>query len=184
MRAFLKSKRFKRLRGLTLLEVLVSISLICTVMVAFASVYPAAFRMNRKTMRANRASEIAGALVEELRAKSCHRPGNFGSRKGQFIEDFVNENDPIRGRLFTTSELKNMGFPRTAVEAPFSLSHTNGFASVIVTTDQHQQSDFWNIAVTVFWKAGKNEGSSHGKANAPLIRSVTVVGGKSAKVDR
>ncbi len=184
MRVFLQSKRFKRLRGLTLLEVLVSISLICTVMVAFASVYPAAFRMNRKTMRANRASEIAGAIVEELRAKSCHRPGNFGSRRGQFIEDFVNENDPTKGRMFQLSELKNMGFPRTTVEAPFRLSQNNDFASIIVTTDQQQTSDFWNIAVTVFWMAGKNEGSSHGSGGDSRFRSVTIVGGKSAKVDR
>ena len=59
-------RKAARRRGLSLLELLFTISLLTVVLVAFAAVYPAGFRLNRKSARATVAAETAAAVAAEL----------------------------------------------------------------------------------------------------------------------
>ena len=61
-------------KGLSLLEVLITLMLLSTTLIAFAAVYPAAFKLNRKTHRSVQAAELAGAVAEELRTLPFNRP--------------------------------------------------------------------------------------------------------------
>jgi len=63
----IKNKRNKKLNGLTLLEVLVSIIILAGTLMAFAMSFPTAFQVGRKSSNAVRASKYAAAIAEELR---------------------------------------------------------------------------------------------------------------------
>lgn len=59
-------KNRARQKGLTLLELLVSIMLFCIVMVAFAMVFPGGFRLNLKNRNESKASMIANGIINKL----------------------------------------------------------------------------------------------------------------------
>lgn len=129
-------------RGLSLLEVLITLMLLSTTLVAFAAVYPAAFKLNRKSQRSVQAAEIAGAVAEELRTLPFNRPGAGGSG-GLFLEDFLTG---------WTADPRFARFPRTPVPPPFSLvspSNPNN-RGVIVIGDS--PFTFASITVTVYWQ--------------------------------
>lgn len=138
-----------RQSGLTLLEVLVAIILVSTTLVAFASVYPAAFKANRKSHRAVQAAEYASAVAEELRAMPVSRPSLTISEDNKFyLEDFEdNAWTPGRGR-----------FPVASVPPPFSLmSRTNQNGVLVQRADTVAgPSKFWLITVTIYWQEPVN----------------------------
>jgi hypothetical protein len=53
-------------RGLSLLELLFTISLLTVVLVVFAAVYPSGYKLNRKSAKANVAVSTASAIAAEV----------------------------------------------------------------------------------------------------------------------
>lgn len=138
--------RLHRKRGLTLLEVLVTLMLLTTTLVAFAAVYPAAFKLNRKSQRSVQAAEIAGAVAEELRVLPFNKP-NSTTTGGLFLEDFV-----ISG--WVRSNPRYARFPRTPIPDPYTLVSTTGQLGVSVTGDS--PLTYADIIVTIFWQEPVN----------------------------
>lgn len=72
----MKSRR--RSRGISLLELLFTISLLTIVLVVFAAVYPSGYKLNRKSARANVAATAAAAVAAEVQGlpmlKDLNRP--------------------------------------------------------------------------------------------------------------
>lgn len=59
-------KARRRSRGISLLELLFTITLLTIVLVVFAAVYPSGYKLNRKSARANVALTTATAVAAEL----------------------------------------------------------------------------------------------------------------------
>ncbi len=142
--------------GLTLLEVLVTLTLLTTTLVAFAAVYPAAFKLNRKTQRSVQAAELAGAVAEELRTLPFNRPTALTSG-GLFLEDFVDPGWNPGNSHFAR-------FPRTAIPEPFTLISPSGQRGVFVDGDT--PFTYAEIIITVFWRESVN--------NQMLSRQTTI----------
>ena len=184
------ARQVRKVRGLTLLEVLISISLICTTMVAFAAVYPASFRMTRKTNRVNQATQLAMAVAEELRDLKTGDPsGSLYTKDGNYIEHFVTGDGSNTKKVLTKDGLEALHFPRMTIPEPFTLVQPNesGVTSgssptgICVTCGEEKTSGqnykFYQIEVTMYWMEGDTNGVNQ-------IRSATVVSGKSDNVLR
>lgn len=57
-----------RRKALSLLEILFTLGLLTVILVAFAAVYPSAYRLNRKSARANIAAKTSSAVAAEILA--------------------------------------------------------------------------------------------------------------------
>lgn len=66
----------RNIYGLTLLEVLVSINVLAVALMSFASIFPAAFKLNKNSHRQTKAAKYAAAVAEELRAKKVYGTNN------------------------------------------------------------------------------------------------------------
>jgi len=176
-----KTKRRGRRHGLTLLEVLISISLTCTVMISFAAVFPASFRMTKKTSQANQACYYASAVAEELRNRLMDKPSNiaYGDTAGRYLEDFCDDitNPSVRTPL-TLAKMQNCNFPKIEIPAPFTLVNPDKpkeTGIVVYAGNAAGVQTFWNISVTVYW----TETSPTGKL---VPHSSTIVSAKSSMV--
>jgi prepilin-type N-terminal cleavage/methylation domain-containing protein len=56
----------KNTRGVTLVEVMVSIVIICTVMMTFAMVFPSGYRVNLKSKNENTAAKLANGIIDKI----------------------------------------------------------------------------------------------------------------------
>ncbi|MHC9540379.1 MAG: hypothetical protein AB9903_12750 [Vulcanimicrobiota bacterium] len=65
----------KKLRGLTILEILIAMALLMMVIMATAMVYPSGYKLNETNRYANQATEIARGIVEELMMRPFTSPG-------------------------------------------------------------------------------------------------------------
>lgn len=54
-------------KGLSLIEILISIVMIMLIIMTFAMVFPSGMRLNATNLRANRATEIANGVIEEIK---------------------------------------------------------------------------------------------------------------------
>ncbi len=135
-----------RSRGLTLLEILVTLTLLTTTLVAFAAVYPAAFKLNRKTQRSVQAAELAGAVAEELRTLPFNKPSALDDG-GLFLEDFV-----LYG--WNPGNSRFARFPRTPIPEPFTLISPSGQRGVYVDGDN--PFTYAEIMITVYWRESVN----------------------------
>jgi len=126
-----------------LLEVLITLMLLSTTLIAFAAVYPAAFKLNRKTHRSVQAAELAGAVAEELRTLPFNRPAAL-SPGGLYLEDFTRNEGWEPG----TARFRN--FPRTEIPEPYSLVSNDGEDLGIVVLGDAPFT-YADIRVTVFW---------------------------------
>lgn len=142
-------------RGLSLLEVLITLMLLSTTMVAFAAVYPAAFKLNRRSSRAVQAAELAGAVAEELRTLPFNKP-NSSTAGGLFLEDFLGGWDPTNVRFSR--------FPRTMLPSPYTLVSRSGLRGVTVTGDS--PFTYADIIITIYWLENVN--------NATIEKSVAI----------
>lgn len=126
-----------------MLEVLITLMLLSTTLIAFAAVYPAAFKLNRKTHRSVQAAELAGAVAEELRTLPFNRPAAL-SPGGLYLEDFTRNEGWEPG----TARFRN--FPRTEIPEPYSLVSNDGEDLGIVVLGDAPFT-YADIRVTVFW---------------------------------
>ena len=180
-----KPKRRGRKHGLTLLEVLISISLTCTVMISFAAVFPASFRMTRKTSQANQACYYASAVAEELRNRLMDKPQNVAYQgddavAGRYLEDFRDDttNKGTREALSVT-KMQQCNFPKIEIPKPFTLINpqdtTKTGIVVYAGNNGNDRPTFWNISITVYW----SDTSPNGKL---VPHSTTIVSAKSSSV--
>ncbi|MGV8123446.1 MAG: hypothetical protein AB2L14_27145 [Candidatus Xenobiia bacterium LiM19] len=65
----------KKLRGMTILEILIAMALLMMVIMATAMVYPSGYKLNETNRYANQATEIARGIVEELMMRPFTTPG-------------------------------------------------------------------------------------------------------------
>lgn len=178
--------RKKHQWGLTLLEVLVSISLICTVMVSFAAVYPASFRLTRKTSQANQAAAYAASVADELRTKAVFgvlgsRNSLYAANSGTFLEDYLGSEDQPDSYLpLSAQRMVAMNFPKISIPEPYTLINGSN-TGVVVACSYKNRSDggkepvFWTISVTVYWTETDPKGQLQ-------KRSSTIVTSKSTAV--
>ncbi|MBQ7529139.1 hypothetical protein IJT10_04480 [bacterium] len=66
----------RKFQGLTLLEVLVSINVLAVALMSFASIFPAAFRLNKNSHKQTIAAKYAAAVAEELRSRRIYGTNN------------------------------------------------------------------------------------------------------------
>jgi len=130
-------------KGLSLLEVLITLMLLSTTLIAFAAVYPAAFKLNRKTHRSVQAAELAGAVAEELRTLPFNRPSAL-SPGGLYLEDFARDGG------WNQAGARFRSFPRTEIPEPYSLVSEDGEQRGIVVSGDSPFT-YADILVTVFW---------------------------------
>lgn len=133
-------------RGISLLELMITIVLLSTVLIAFAAVYPAGYKLNRKSQRATVGAQLATALAEEVR---------------QLPFDSVNPAQPTLFQLsqYTQSnQLPPAGVIKTELKAPFLLPDGSGPNAGIplgirVTTPNIEDGypRYADIEVTVAW---------------------------------
>lgn len=152
---------WRRRRGLSLLEILITLVLISTTLVAFAAVYPASLKLNRRSQKAVQAAELAGAVAEEIRSLPFTAPGLS-------VDDLPNW-DPA------APAFKN--FPRTLLPEPYTLVSTrdpNQLGIVVSLTESKagQPKTFADIVVTVYWQESTNE--------RMLDKSVTIRSSRTA----
>lgn len=175
--------RRKAQRGLSLLEILVAIVVLTVTLISFASVFPAAFKLNRQSQKSVMAAKHAAAVAEELRSlpiagnlSKVTRPGT--SSKG-YLESYMpaymgtTNPDVYCKNLSSVSELtskKYRGDQMFSLQGPkskakgVSLEHIGGGSG---TND----SRFWTIKVTVFWLESVN--------GQPVERFASVVSARS-----
>ena len=176
--------------GLTLLEVLVSISLICTVMISFAMVYPASFRLTRKTSLANQAASYAASVADELRTKAVF--GKLGSRNslyaqgsGSFLEDYLgSDTQPDSRKPLSANAMVAMHFPKISIPEPFTLINGSN-TGVVVSCSYKEQVDgagvkyyeplFWTISVTVYWTETDPKGKLQQRSSTIVTSKATAV---------
>lgn len=144
-------------KGLSLLEVLITLMLLSTTLIAFAAVYPAAFKLNRKTHRSVQAAELAGAVAEELRTLPFNRPAAL-EPGGLYLEDFVRPG-------WTDNDNRFRNFPRTEIPEPYSLISEDGEQRGIRVIGDSPFT-YADILVTVFWTEPVN--------HQMIERSVTI----------
>ncbi|MCE7873976.1 prepilin-type N-terminal cleavage/methylation domain-containing protein [bacterium CPR1] len=133
-------------RGLSLLELMVTIVLLSTVLIAFAAVYPAGYKLNRKSQRATQAAQLATAVAEEVR---------------QLPFDSVN---PAQASLFQLSQftqsgvLPPAGVIKTELKPPFMLPDASGGNAgiplgirVLTPNIEDGYPRYADIEVTIAW---------------------------------
>ncbi len=168
-------------RGLTLLEIMVAIAVLTSTLVAFASVFPAAFKLNRQSQASVRAAKHAAAVAEELRAMpvACNSSlfSIAGARK-HYIEDYARSKvtgnfDNYYGALQSVEELKDDGFTLDYATAAGSTGK-NARPGVYIYhkgNGGNNDSRFWNIEVNVYWPETIN-----GKR---VVRSASVISART-----
>ncbi len=197
----LKNLRRSGQRGLSLLEVMVSISVLTTALVAFASIFPAAFKLNRNTQASVRAGKYASMVAEEIRslpiagsrtesfytrANSGYLEGLVGLSSGN-IEEQASNLKSVQ-EIVASREAATKGDGEASSSQIFSLDPIEGssvgYPGIYVTgpktysldvSDVNQakenSSRFWNIMVTVYWREKYQ--------NAFIERSSTVVSART-----
>lgn len=177
--------RRKGQRGLTLLEIMVAIAVLTSTLVAFASVFPAAFKLNRQSHNSVKAAKYAAAVAEELRALPI--AGNSflassGKSNRRYLEnyDYVTNEEPVPDfddfckRLTSAQELRDAGFFLDYGKAGGSASGTGSERGLIIQhvgTGGNNDSRFWQIEVNVFWPETIN--------GSRVVRSASVISART-----
>lgn len=177
--------RRKGQRGLTLLEIMVAIAVLTSTLVAFASVFPAAFKLNRQSHNSVKAAKYAAAVAEELRALPI--AGNSflassGSSNKRYLENYdyatngetVTDFDDFCRRLTSAQELRDAGFFLDYENAGGSASGTGSKSGLIIRhvgKGGNNDSRFWQIEVNVFWPETIN--------GSRVVRSASVISART-----
>lgn len=153
-------------RGLTLLEIMVAIAVLTSTLVAFASVFPAAFKLNRQSQNSVKAAKYAAAVAEELRALPIANNSylaSTGMSKKRYLENYdyvtnkenVPDFDSFCKGLTSAQELKDAGFFLDYDKARGTATDNgigeNGLIIQHSGKGGNNDSRFWQIEVNVFW---------------------------------
>lgn len=125
---------------------MITIVLLSTVLIAFAAVYPAGYKLNRKSQRATIGAQLATAVAEEVR---------------QLPFDSANPAQPTLFQLSQLTEggaLPPAGVIRTEFKPPFALSDGTGANAgiplgirVLTPNIEDGYPRYADIEVTVVW---------------------------------
>ncbi|MGM9997899.1 MAG: prepilin-type N-terminal cleavage/methylation domain-containing protein [Candidatus Bruticola sp.] len=166
--------RRKGQRGLTLLEILVAIAILTSTLIAFASVFPAAFKLNRQSQNSVKAAKHAAAVAEELRSMPIACNPNlytsFSSKTNKhYLEQYSYKQatanfDSAYDGLTAVKELKKDGKKSGESQGIFTLDANKvGYSSGKDARDTYgvyfihdgtggtNDTRFWEIYVNVFW---------------------------------
>lgn len=159
--------RRKGQRGLTLLEIMVAIAVLTSTLVAFASVFPAAFKLNRQSQKSVQAAKHAAAVAEELRAMpvACNSSLIIGFSSGgkkHYLEEYSRNANELTNVLITknlNNHYSGLTSVKELVADGFTLDCTdygvsNSLPSIRfrhLGNGGNSDSRFWEIFVTVYW---------------------------------
>ena len=152
--------RRKGQRGLTLLEIMVAIAVLTSTLVAFASVFPAAFKLNRQSQNSVKAAKHAAAVAEELRAMpiACNSSlisGLVSGGKQHYLEGYSSH--PVSGNF--DNYYSGLTAVQELTEDGFSLDYTKfggkdglpGVSFYHLGSGGNNDSRFWEIFLNVYW---------------------------------
>lgn len=101
-------------RGLTLLEILISMALLVLVVTSFAVIYPSGFRLHRKSRMSTDAAQAARAVINELKGLP------LTDESGGLSLAYLATNG------FSASDATVNGFPRSALPPGYRLAEEKG----------------------------------------------------------
>lgn len=133
------TQRRESKRGLSLLEIMITMVLLLLVITSFATIYPSGFRLHRKSKMSTQAAQSARAVLNELKSLPITREDGglslaYLATNGYVAEDAVLD-----------------GFPNTELPEGYELDPDNG------------------ISVTLFDLAGGTDPSVYATISVTLI---------------
>lgn len=140
----------RRRRGLSLLELLVTMILLTIVLITFAAVYPSGYRLNRKSAKATVAAQTATAIIDEIQNLPLTNEG--GGLSLTLLADIP----------WTSDAAEYENFPATEIPSDFFLEDTTGI--VVTSYDLNTSgaptdlSVFASIQVTVAYREPETRG--------------------------
>ena len=159
--------RHTRRQALSLLEILFTIGLLTVILVAFAAIYPSAYRLNRKSARATVAAKTCSAVAAEILALPFF-PSTFTSNQ-LTLDELSRDMGAPNGELqrFVQRHMKTT-IPEGYIIRP------QGIRVQLFPRDVSPQARFAEVSVTCYWT----------DANSPgMEKSVTIVSGKAENRD-
>ncbi len=163
--------KFHKSGGLSLLEIMITMILLTTVLITFAAVYPAGYKLNRKTALAAQAAKAANTVAEEVQSLPFDAIGTVTQVTLGDLED-----TPWTPATAASYKAKNFD-PARHVKQPFFLDSIN--------VDVHQVNGFdvaATISVTVGYRdLGRQSFSQSAPTDPALeIRHVTITTAKTS----
>lgn len=164
----------QRRRGVSLLEIMLAMSLMSVVIIAFAAVFPSGYRLNLKNLNQAKATGYANAIIEQLSNLSTTRMQDAAALSG----DTVNKATALRTGGYITMPTglatSNPGSPnvfwlqsvlvgRTQGTNPFPNTDPQAGTSNVLAP----QIDIYQVTVTIQWLESRRNGG-------PVTRSSTV----------
>lgn len=163
--------RHRRRQALSLLEILFTIGLLTVILVAFAAIYPSAYRLNRKSARATIAAKTCSAVAAEILALPFY-PNSFTSNELTLEELSRDTGGTNEVKQFVNQKMKT-SIPEGYTIRPQGV-RVNLFPPVDGANLGFQQARYAKVQVTCYWT----------DANSPgLEKSVTIVSGKAENRD-
>lgn len=151
-------------QALSLLEILFTLGLLTVILVAFASVYPSAYRLNRKSARSTVGAKTSTAVANELLAL----PIQDTSFNGGNANLLALGSDRAALTAFVRNRL------RTAIPPGYTVRPEGVQVTLYGNDLTRSQSLMVQVQVTCYWTDSQSPG---------LEKSVTVVAGKANNRD-
>ncbi|MFN8607729.1 MAG: hypothetical protein U0931_09365 [Vulcanimicrobiota bacterium] len=160
----------RRAQALSLLEILFAIGFLTVILVAFAAIYPASYRLNRKSAKATIAAKTASNVSAEILSLPFDPP-SFSSGQPNLTNLALDTNGTQAIKTFVTQQMRSTvppGFEVRAQAIHVALYGTsNGPFSEV-------GGRFAQVQVTTYYN-DSNSGAQE--------KSVTVVSGKAENRD-
>lgn len=150
-----------------MLEILFTIGLLTVILVAFAAVYPSAYRLNRKSARATVAAKTCSAVAAEILALPFF-PSTFSTNQLTLLDLSQDASGNAQLKTFVQKQMKT-SIPEGYIIRP------QGIHVELQPTDLNSRdARFADVTVTCYWT----------DANSPgMEKSVTIVSGKAENRD-
>ena len=162
----------RRAQALSLLEILFAIGFLTVILVAFASVYPAAYRLNRKSAKATIAAKTASTVGAEILSLPFDPP-SFSSNQPNLTALAQDLNGSTAILTFVTGQMRSTVAPGYEVRAQAIRVAIYGSADPGGgSTDIGGR--FAQVQVTTYYNDSNTGGAE---------KSVTVVSGKAENRD-
>lgn len=162
----------KKRRALSLLEILFAIGFLTVILVAFAAVYPAAYRLNRKSAKATIAAKTASTIGAEILSLPFDPP-SFSSTQPNLSALAQDLNGTAALRTFVTQQMRStvpQGYEVRAQAIRVAL-----YGSVIAGGGGNDIGGrFAQVQVTTYYNDSNTGGAE---------KSVTIISGKAENRD-
>lgn len=155
-------------RALSLLEVLFTLGLLTVILVAFAAIYPSAYRLNRKSAKATIAAKTSSAVAAEILALPFDPP-TFNAGQANLTDLARDTTSTTTIPTFVNTQMRSE-IPEGYIIRP------NGIQVRLFPPPDIPsiETRFAEVQVTCYWI----------DANSPgLERSVTILSGKAENRD-